>query len=338
MSFSSAWRALWSSGSKTPALLVSLDALGTLYKFRKPVAVQYLEVAQNCGLREKIDPTELDDAFKASFKHHTAAYPNYGKGKLADPAEWWDLVVKQAFGNVVQGPLPTNLGFTLYEHFSSGAAYEPFSDVRPFLQSMAALKKRFINHQGPIVLTVVVTNSDPRAGAVLRDMGFRVGPSKYPTHQDVRQLFKKDLKTFDGFESVFRDYYNLNNDFDLLATSYDAGAAKPDSAIWNHTVALSLPTATSRAEQTLERSDKLLKNVFNTFETVKYRVDENKMMRIHIGDEYSKDYVGAKNAGWEALLISREENRSIPKDVMAVTSLNDVAMIVNVLASEFFQG
>ena len=317
------FNALFGKSVQIPTFLVTLDALGTLYKFRKPVAVQYLEVARQCGLEAKLDPKELDKAFRQSFKHHNIAYPNYGKDKLESPEEWWNLVVRQAFGQLVEGresALPPNLGGALYKHFSSGTAYEPFPDVRPFLRSIAALKRRCTDVDGPMVLTGVVTNSDPRVRVVLQDMGFRVGPSKIPDFQDVRKFVGEQIRNSTGLESVFRDYYNINNDFDVLSTSYDAEAEKPEAAIWTYTGSLISPTALSRGEQAFENMDTKRQDAMKVLEAVKYQNSREKRIRIHIGDEYPKDYLGATNAGWEALHLAREDNSSeaVGRDVQVV--------------------
>jgi putative hydrolase of the HAD superfamily len=343
---SSVFTTLFVKPQRLPMFLVTLDALGTLYTFRQPVAVQYLQVARQCGLDAKIDPKELDQAFRKSYKHHNSTYPNYGKNKLESPEIWWHLLVNQAFSQLVEGgesALPSNLGSALYKHFSSGAAYEPFPDVKPFLQSMAALKRRFTHPDGPIVLTGVVTNSDPRVAVVLRDLGFRVGPSSLPNFQDVTRMAREAAgdTSATALESVFRGYYNVNNDFDVLSTSYEADAEKPSGEIWDRAELLAHPTGLSRGEQSIEiqPTESLRSQFWKTASAVKYRIDNAKKMRIHVGDEYSKDYLGAANAGWEALHLAREEDqlKGIPDGAKVVRSLDEVAMIVNVMANEFFE-
>ncbi len=327
--------------TKLPVFYVTLDALGTLYKFRKPVSVQYLQVAQRCGLKAKVDLKQLEQAFKSSFKHHSKSYPNYGKGKLDNPEAWWNLVVKQAFGQLVEGgesALPANLGPALYKHFSSGAAYELFPDVKPFLQSMATIKQRAIDPDGPIVLTGIVTNSDPRVEEVLRDLGLRVGPSKVPGFAAIGPRLREH--TGPGpVESIFRDYYNIGNDFDLISTSYEADAEKPESGIWLNAQILGAPTVLSRGEQEVTGQSYDLKTAFKIFSAAKYSTSSSKLVRIHVGDEYEKDYLGASNADWEAILLARGDipTDATGEDVKVVRSLNELAMIVNVMANEFFE-
>lgn len=326
--------------TKIPLFLVTFDALGTLYKFREPVAVQYSKVARSCGLNAKVDLKKLDHAFRSSFKHHNASYPNYGKGKLDNPEEWWNLVVKQAFGQVVGGgesALPPTLGTALYKHFSSGAAYELFSDVRPFLQSMTAIKRRAVDPGGPIVLTGVVTNSDPRVEVVLRDLGLHVGPSKVPGFSDIGPKVRG--RGPGAPESMFWDYYKIENDFDFISTSYHADAEKPEAGIWNTAEILCAPTVLSRVEQNVGPMENTIKGLFKKLSAAHYTTSSNECVRIHIGDEYSKDYLGARDAGWEGILLARkgvDTDTLGDHDVKVIESLDELAMIVNVMANEFF--
>ncbi|KIW35693.1 uncharacterized protein PV07_02377 [Cladophialophora immunda] len=327
---------------KLPMLVVTLDALGTLYNFRHPVSVQYLQVAENCGLKAKVDLQQLDRSFRSSFKHYNAAHPNYGKKTLASPEEWWTKVVNRAFGNLVEGgeaTLPKDLGSALYTHFSSGAAYEPFPDVKPFLQSMAALKKQFADPEGPLVATGIVTNSDPRVRAVLQDMGFRVGPSTMPDFESVMKTHMNSLRDPSkvSFDSPFRDYYSLQNDFDFLCTSYDAGAEKPQEKIWLEALRLVFPMPISRSEQNCEPASSITEAFRKVSSAISHQSDISRMLRIHIGDEYSKDYVGAVGAGWEALHLDREgSGAESANGVKVVQSLDEAAMVINLMAREYF--
>jgi FMN phosphatase YigB (HAD superfamily) len=140
-------------------------------------------------------------------------------------------------------------------------------------------------------------------------------------------------------ESIFRNYYQITNDFDVVGTSYDAGVEKPEAGIWRHTEELTTPTVMSRGEKDVEQADNFKDYATKSLEAVKYGIDRSKMIRIHIGDEHSKDYVGATEAGWEALHLVRLEDppKDLGRDVQLVRSLDEVAMIVNVMANELFQ-
>ena len=91
-------------GASTPksrGIILSLYALGTIYRFRAPVANQYLTIAQRCGLKAKVELPDLEASFKQVFKSVSTEYPNYGKDKLPDPQAWWSELVSRSFKPVV---------------------------------------------------------------------------------------------------------------------------------------------------------------------------------------------------------------------------------------------
>ncbi|KAG9769644.1 hypothetical protein KCU88_g6803, partial [Aureobasidium melanogenum] len=337
--FKDAFKA-FTNRKKVPTLVVTLDALGTLYRFREPVASQYQKVARRCGLQVNVDAAELDRAFRSSFKHYNTVYPNYGKGKLRDPEVWWTKLVNRAFREVVnQQDIPHDLGANLYRHFSSGEAYELYPDVQDFLQTMRALKHRFQNPDGPLIATGVVTNSDPRVRLVLQDLGLKVGPSSVPqiglgaSITDTANRLKN--QDYEGLlVTPFVNYFALDNDFDVLCTSYEAGAEKPDMLIWLAARQLITPIPGSRAEQAVDMT--LSPPHKGMTECLSHEVGD--LTWIHIGDEYSKDYLGALDADLDALLLRREDAvSSLPtEDVKSVSTLVEAAMVVNVMAQGRF--
>lgn len=87
-----------------------------------------------------------------------------------------------------------------------------------------------------------------------------------------------DPRLTDILQSVkIKDY------FDFIITSYQVGYSKPDERIFKHA---------------LEQCDTLVKP----------------SEALHIGDDYQKDYEGAKAAGWHALLISDKLNYNKPPE------------------------
>lgn len=332
-----------------PAVVVTLDALGTLYRFREPVSKQYIRVAQQCGLHAKLDPAALDKSFRSSFKHYNAQYPNYGKGRLESPEEWWTKVVNRAFsGLVAQDKIPKDLGTKLYHHFSSGVAYELYPDVKPFLQSIRALKSRYDKPEGPLVVTGVVSNSDPRVRLVLEDLGLRTGPSE-PVGINLRRDFAAHLAAMRESTGPrqgvlpFARFYNPRNDLDFLWTSYQSSHDKPDAEIWHsarRSMLSVMPVARSEASFLASSESSQVTPAEALRQGVDLRFGE--VMWIHIGDDYSRDFVGAKRAGLNALLLKRDEVSSLlhkddgidDADASTVTSLEEAAMVVNVMAQE----
>jgi FMN phosphatase YigB (HAD superfamily) len=338
----------------TPLVFITLDALGTIYKFRQPVATQYLKIARDCGVDAQVDEAKLSKAFRVAFKRANEEAPNYGKSSpgVESPKEWWSTVVNQAFGEVIPGgasAVPPEVSETLYDHFSSSAAYEPFDDVRPFLDSIASLKQRFVDEAGPLILTGVVTNSDPRVRSVMTDMGFRVGISSIPDYEQVKkhamERFRASIEAETNMQSVFFNTYNRRNDFDMLVTSYHADAEKPDEAMWQRAWRLATPNVVSRSEQAAHARISSSSTPGMNFSNItaaaraglQYQVQPANALCIHIGDDYEKDYIGADMAGWNALHLAREGagHRDLPEAVQVVNSLDEAAMVVNLMAQEF---
>lgn len=119
--------------------------------------------------------------------------------------------------------------------------------------------------------------------------------SKYPgTIELLEYLHKKGLilgviSNFDErLEAILEDtkirYY-----FSFVLTSYDFGVEKPDTSIFDEALRL-----------TKER----------------HSIDIAPQEAIHIGDSISHDYIGAKNANWNAILIKRDNGameKRVPK-------------------------
>jgi putative hydrolase of the HAD superfamily len=334
---------------RIPVFVVSLDALGTLYRFREPVSTQYLKVAQRCGVQAKVDPAQLDRSFRASFKHYNTVYPNYGQGKLQDPEAWWSKLVHRAFREVIPADdIPQDLGTELYHHFSSGAAYELYPDAPLFLQSIRALKDEFSDPDGPLVVAGVVTNSDPRVKLVLQDLGLKVGLSEYPKlsfgeqHTKLWESIKADK--FDVTDDAISQFYDPRNDLDFLCTSYTAGAEKPDPAIWEAARPLVDAMPMSRAAHAFDSPSGMTAQTYqqSLAASLGHRVGE--IMWMHIGDEYSKDYVGARDVSLKALYLKRDQDARLRHgdvvdghDAETVSSLEEAAMVVSVMAQGFFE-
>ncbi|KEF58185.1 uncharacterized protein A1O9_06111 [Exophiala aquamarina CBS 119918] len=351
-----------------PMFVVSLDALGTLYRFREPVSVQYLNCARQCGLKTDISPQDLEKSFRTTFKHYTQTYPNYGKGKLESPREWWTGLINDAFVDATGlRTLPSHLGPTLYTHFSSEAAYQPYPDSFSFLKSMHALRKQYSDPEGPLLCVGVVTNSDSRVRPVLESMGFRVGLSEYGVTQEKETL----RRTSDGISIIPPSLrllsYDPGNDFDFLATSYDAGSEKPDGGIWAYAKGFIEDIAPTRAERALavpqeprqfSVSNSVAKNWRDSQEVMleltrsereRVRICGGKVSWVHIGDELKKDYEGARKFGHEALHLEREREREregagrggeanpAGGGIHTISSLEEAAMIVNVMAKAHFE-
>ncbi|RMZ87122.1 hypothetical protein DV736_g5654, partial [Chaetothyriales sp. CBS 134916] len=320
------------AAARARGLIVSFDALGTLYGFRKPVAEQYLSVAQQCGLSKakEVDPKDLEASFRSAYERVSARHPNYGRGTLDSAEEWWAELVDKTFRGVGVGgggdddqslQLPANLSSALYEHFSSQAAYELYADVRPFLQRMHEIRQRLEKERSDhdaVLLLGVITNSDPRVRRVLESMNLAVGVSKAPEPRNMDERWRLANETARDptalpIATSFRDIWSPRHDFDFVSTSYEAEAEKPAPAVFNRAANLARLNLISRMEQR-RHSDGDREHPFREAfdfvrDTISHRRDIETMSWIHVGDDYAKDYVGAKESGIDAFHLFGQSGR-----------------------------
>lgn len=123
------------------------------------------------------------------------------------------------------------------------------------------------------VVVGVITNSDDRVPFILESLGLSVSWLRY-----------NNLRASRAQDRALRGAH----DVDFVIMSYDVGHEKPDNRIFG------------AAEGILEA----ILPIEDGFEGMKSALDE--WDKVYIGDEYAKDVVGAVNAGWNAVLIDRE--------------------------------
>lgn len=73
-------------------LLLCLDAFGTIFIPKRPVAEQYAAIARQCGLKD-IRTAQVDDAFRSAFAKYAALHPNYGRATGMGAERWWSEVI-----------------------------------------------------------------------------------------------------------------------------------------------------------------------------------------------------------------------------------------------------
>ncbi|XP_017885225.1 rhythmically expressed gene 2 protein-like [Ceratina calcarata] len=143
-----------------------------------------------------------------------------------------------------------------------------------------------------------VANStlDKVANSLISCYGTNMCWYKYPDTIELLEYLQKQniilgvISNFDQrLEGVLEDT-RIRPYFSFVLTSYDFGAEKPDTSIFDEALRL-----------TRER----------------HCIDVTPQEALHIGDTFSKDYVGAKNAKWNAILIKRDDpdvsDKRVPK-------------------------
>lgn len=330
-----------SASKHRPGLVVTLDALGTLYKFREPIATQYIKVARDCGLKAPLDEKTLMNAFKTSFKEISSEYPNYGKGQLDSPRRWWKSLVNDTFRRIVdEDEVPAMLADELYTRFSSNAAYDFYPDVKPFFEIMRQLKDDYARPEDPAVFVGVISNGDPRVKPILQSLGLRVGWDYMPTVENFRDRVDRIGGDYyniadDITQSPWFAAYNPLHDIDMLVTSYGVGVEKPASLPFLQAEALAKMNYASKLEQTRKDWSPSMDLVKHKRHVARETARFGPIKCIHIGDDYNKDYCGAIDAGFEALHLARDgEQDPGPEGTNVVTDLEEAAMAIRILAAE----
>ncbi|KAJ6031069.1 hypothetical protein N7540_001801 [Penicillium herquei] len=281
-------------------LLLTFDAFDTLFSPRPSVPEQYVSVAHEYGLsRTAITPKKLRAAFKDSYRTQLAQYPNYGRddvlrGRYGGPRQWWEEVIQNTFAQTLssskqcsnkQPQLPTGLVQNLLDRFAGAEGYSLYEDVPPFFARMRELKASELGYFDRVVIGVI-SNSDDRVPAVLRDLGLRVGDLR--ADQDLPSMVlpgfeQRSYADFDNDTAMRRyDGLQLDDDIDMVITSYEAGEEKPNRLIFD---------VAERQARILVRQPGL--------------PEDEPWTRVHVGDDYNKDYLAARNAGWHSYLLLR---------------------------------
>lgn len=134
---------------------------------------------------------------------------------------------------------------------------------------LSTLRNHYKANNGRMVVGVI-TNSDNRVPDVLSSLGLRVSPLRYGS-----------VATSD--QSPASAY-----DVDFTVMSYDVGYEKPDRRIFE--AAEEILAVSLQGDSSAEKPD-----------------NASEWQKVYVGDEYSKDVVGAVGAGWNAVLINRDD-------------------------------
>lgn len=187
--------------------------------------------------------------------------------------------------------LPSGLVDTLLDRFAGAEGYALYEDVAPFLARMRELKAL---SGGPFqrIVVGVISNSDDRVPDVLKALGLRVGYLR--ADQDSSSMALPGFEQRGGVSKSGRVEDNgsasntcalrIDLDLDMIITSYEAGEEKPSRFIFD----------------VAERQARLLVQGSAGGERIH---DDEPWTHIHVGDDYEKDNVAARDAGWQSYLV-----------------------------------
>jgi len=147
--------------------LITIDVTNTILKVKNGVGGTYKEIARRCqaeGMQlttiGEVSASTIDAHFMKAFKHSWKAFPNFGYGHMTSKS-WWHDVTCQTLETISEKNI-TELPGVLYNHFSTGSAY----DVLP--GALHALNT--LRGQAPLG---IITNNDCRIHSVLRELLLR---------------------------------------------------------------------------------------------------------------------------------------------------------------------
>ncbi|KAF2727692.1 hypothetical protein EJ04DRAFT_132568 [Polyplosphaeria fusca] len=260
-------------------LLLALDAFGTIFTPKNTVFAQYAEVARSHRVSCPSD-SELQKSFKVAFKDESKQHPNYGKAVGMGAATWWANVITKTFQPHLkqEEQIPRGMISDLLTRFSTKDGYAIYPDVLPFFE-MLCRKKAQPSLQTPwtwdTTVVGVITNSDDRVPGVLESLGLTVGPRRVGTPS------QRSKET------------GVDRDISFVVLSYDVGYEKPHQKIFD--------AAKQMLQETL---------IGEKPEDQRRGVDDFEL--LYVGDEIQKDYMGAQNAGWHAVLVERDSDEALP--------------------------
>ncbi|KAJ4985645.1 hypothetical protein SVAN01_08820 [Stagonosporopsis vannaccii] len=252
-------------------LLLCFDAFGTLFQPNVPIPTAYAQAAIKHGVKcETRHPSsDVGREFKRAFKMASERSPNYGKATGLGAERWWSNVIHSTFQRWLEPgqEVPQSLVDELLRRYSTDEGYDVFPDVVPFFE-MLKQKPPFANvNAWPWDKTVVgiITNSDDRVPGILESFGLKVGP---------RRVGTPDQRSAEAA---------LEDDISFVVLSYDVGVEKPNRAMFD--------AAVESLKETLNgRNDGLQTNDFE---------------KLYVGDSLHQDFLGAKHAGWNSVMLDR---------------------------------
>ncbi|EUC37820.1 hypothetical protein COCCADRAFT_1269 [Bipolaris zeicola 26-R-13] len=262
---------------KRKNLLLCLDAFDTLFTPSTPIPTAYAQAASRHGIQ--IPSTQsLASSFKSAFKTTSQKYPNYGKSTVGlSPEKWWETIIKDTFAPFLQQGQTVSQKLTseLLEHYSSSKGYRVFDDVNSLFSILRnAKQQRSSSWPWDTTIVGIITNSDNRIPSILSSFGLDVASLRYSnSNNSTKQV-----------NTIARD-----QDVDFVLLSYDASVEKP------HPVIFSL-------------AEEMLRDVVSSsFDAQGKGLQVSDFEKLHVGDDLDKDYLGAKGAGWGALLLQRDQ-------------------------------
>lgn len=215
--------------------------------------------------------------------------------------------------------VPEALIHDLITLFSTSAGYSLYPDVLPFFRKLREARHprdtpypessatQRTNPHWPWCSTTVgiITNSDVRVPGILSSFGLHISPRRFKSShpEDLNPAEAVDGHQTQADKVTQQQPY----DIDFIILSYDVGVSKPDPRIFSAaedvgSSLLSLFTSNTSSAASPSSPSPIIP-----------------FHRLYIGDSLDEDFLGAKNAGWNALLLDRRPHADNLSDSPAIT-------------------
>lgn len=207
---------------KGRGLLLTFDALGTLFNLRKPASSIYMEIGKKYYPNKPkyaFGPKKMAWRFEKKLPIVQRKHPNYGKEQGLSVKEWWIKVMWETFARK-HHPLPARLTDELFDLFNTAKPYQMEEDAIQFFKDY---EEKGLPYEQ--VRLGMITNSDPRMINVLDDFG-------------IGRLFHPELKI----------------------CSYDVDVEKPDPRIFEIAKERGIPKDTALEWRCVHVGDDLKKD------------------------------------------------------------------------------
>ena len=140
--------------------LITVDATGTIFKFKEPPPLVYARIAQSHDI--ECNPTDLMTNSKKAYKQTDNKWPHFGATSSVSSDQWWQEVVLRTFTeHKSQHIVP--VAQKLYDYYASMEPYHVFPDFGHFAQ----------NCQKNGLKMAVLSNFDMRLAGVLSQLGLK---------------------------------------------------------------------------------------------------------------------------------------------------------------------
>jgi FMN phosphatase YigB (HAD superfamily) len=169
--------------------------------------------------------------------------------------------------------IPQALVSELLTRYSTSEGYDMYPDVECFF-SMLRRRKEQANLDLPWkwdkTVVGIITNSDDRVPGILESFGLKIGSRR------VGNSAQRSAKA------------SVDDDISFVVLSYDTGFEKPDKRIF-------------------DAATEMLKDMLAEIGNKAEGKDIDDFDKLYVGDSIEKDYFGAKKAGWNALVVDRQD-------------------------------